>query len=875
MNSNPQHPQNDTDPARTAPADSIPAAAEALGPGLERSGDEAGGMHRRDFLGLLGATMAAAGASGCVRPPAEKIVPYVESPEQIVPGKPLFFATSMPRSGDALGLVVESHMGRPTKIEGNKLHPGSKGGTDAAAQAEVLTLYDPDRSQTIRRRGRISTWSNCLAELQAQLASERNRAGAGVRLLTPPVASPTQWRLIEQLLSELPGAQWYIHQPISRQHRTRATAAAYGAAYEPLYDFEQADIVVSLDDDFLTDGPGHTRYARDFADRRRVLGDQQSMNRFYVAECSISATGSKADHRLALRPSRLPQIALELLERLRRADAGEQDSILASLPKAERDQRAQSLSEAEQRWLDYAAADLGSAPGRSIIVAGPAQPLIVHLAAGAINQALGNIGKTVRYFPRADVLGQAKDDPSELCEQLDAGEVGMLLMLGGNPAYDTPADLDFGQRIEQADLSLHLSLFYDETSRFSKWHVPALHFLESWSDTRWIDGTASIVQPLLAPLYQGRSEHELLAALLDLSAESDYERVRATWRQQWSEGEPGSFERLWERSLHDGVVAASQHAAETPPWQLDGSVWQEALKTASVEPKRDAPRLELSLRADPTIGDGQHANNAWLQELPKPITKLTWDNALLLSPGTAEQWGLANEEVVRLSAGERSVEAPVWLTPLHPDGCATLHLGYGRPLAGSTGGNRGVNAYQLRTTEHLWTLPDVALAKTGSRYQLACTQEHFRLEGDDIARVQPLEAYLGQRTGGNDHASHPPLDHAYQLQGEPPPRGALQGMPPPEDPESYAWGMAIDMSACIDCGACVVACQAENNIPTVGKDGVALGREMHWLRIDRYYEGELDDDPHIVHQPMLCQHCEKAPCEVVCPVAAAPAGSTR
>jgi MoCo/4Fe-4S cofactor protein with predicted Tat translocation signal len=815
------------------------AATEEFQEFLQREfPQQAGEWHdpvsRRRFLQLMAASLALAGLSACTQPPPEKIMPYVRAPEEIIPGQPLFFATAMPLSGSALGVLAESHMGRPTKIEGNPQHPASLGATHAFAQGSVLTLYDPDRSQAITYANQISGWGTFLGAMSRVLDEQRRTAGRGLRLLTETVISPTMARQLQHILERFPAAKWHQYEPVNRSQVWQGARLAFGTAVEPQYRFDAADIVLALDADFLACGPGGgVRYAHDFAGRRRVWQGPAAMNRLYVVESTPSNTGAAADHRLALPPSALADFAYALAREL----AG--DAIQGP-------ERHSPLVEAHARWVRTAVGDLRDHRGNGLVIAGEHQPPAVQALAHAMNSALGNVGRTVVYTD--PVAARPVDQMAslrELVADMEAGEVELLILVGGNPVYTAPADLRFADHLAKVRLRVHLGLYIDETAALCHWHIPEAHYLEAWGDTRAFDGTVSLIQPLIAPLYGGSSAHELLAVLLGDLDPDGYRIVRDYWRGHLPAED---FERFWRTALHDGIIADT--ALSPRPVEFRGLQLDE--QTLPPPSPASPAALELVFQPDPTIWDGRFANNGWLQELPKPLTKLTWDNAALVSPALAERLGLHNEEVVELRYRGRMVRAPVWIMPGHAEDTVTVSLGYGRWRAGRVGTGVGFNAYTLRSSEALWSARGLEIVKTDARWPLATTQHHHSMEGRPLVRTVTLAQFL----------RHPELVHG--MGHDPPPELSLY---PEYAYQGYAWGMAIDLNACVGCNACVIACQAENNIPIVGKTEVIRGREMHWLRIDRYYAGSLDD-PETYFQPVLCMHCEKAPCEVVCPVAA-------
>ena len=811
-----------------APGGSRLPVHPAAGAGVGHATGLPAGLDRRELFQFLGASLALAGATACTRQPAEKIVPYVRQPEEIVPGKPLFYATAMTVGGFATGLLVESHMGRPTKVEGNPLHPASLGGTDPFGQAAVYSLYDPDRSQTLLSLGEIRPWSAFLGEMRTVLAEERPRRGAGLRILTETVSSPTLARQLHELVAALPEARWDKWEPTTRDNVREGTRLAFGSPLNVIPRVAAADVILSLDADFLACGPASLRHARDFAARRRAGASAGAMSRLYVVESAMTPTGARADHRRALRASEIEAFVR---------------SVATALGVPGADWGAGSFG--SDPFASAVANDLRAHGGRSLVLAGDHQPAAVHAIAHAMNGALGNAGRTVVY---TDPVEANPEDQVEslrrLVAEMLAGRVHTLLILGGNPAFSAPADFGFAAALQKVARRVHLSLENDETSVHCQWHVPEAHFLESWSDTRAFDGTATIVQPLIAPLYGGRSAHEVLAALSEQPERSGYELVRDTWSGKLR----GNFEEAWRRALHDGVVAGTAF----PPRPATGAAAFPS-RTAAGSPQTGAgTSLEITFRSDPTILDGRFANNGWLQELPKPMTKVTWDNVAAVSPATASRIGVQNEDVLELAVSGRRVRAPVWIVPGHPDDSVGVTLGYGRTKAGRLGSGAGFNAYAIRSSTALWQSSGLDVRKTGDRWPIAVTQSHHSMEGRNIARAVAAEEL---RRNPN----------AVQEMGETPAPGLTLYEPHPS--HDYAWGMAIDLGTCIGCNACVVACTAENNVPVVGKDQVMRGREMQWLRIDHYAEGDPQNPRH-AFQPIPCMHCETAPCELVCPVEA-------
>jgi MoCo/4Fe-4S cofactor protein with predicted Tat translocation signal len=780
---------------------------------------------RRDLLRVMAAAFGLAGLTGCTRQPKENILPYVRQPEEIVLGRPLFYATAMPFRGAAVGLLVESHEGRPTKVEGNPQHPASLGRTNLFHQASTLGLFDPDRSQAVYYHGRISTWGEFLgrmAELRETLGS-----GEGFHVLSEPLHSPTLMWQRQELRRSYPAMQWHEYDPIGDSSH-EATRAAFGQAANPIYDFSKADVVVSLDSDFLFAMPASIVYARAFAGRRHAEANRARMNRLYVVEPTPSITGDTADHRLPVKAREVEPFARAIAARIGAGSA-----------------QAGELRAELSRFVDAVAKDLQAHRGASIVIAGEYQPASVHALAHAINQSLGNVGVTVRYTQVSEPSAPPQSLPALVGAMRD-GRVKTLLILGANPAYTAPADLEFAKHLNSVPFRAHLGLYRDETGTLCEWHVPEAHFLESWSDAVAYDGTAGIVQPLIAPVYGGKTAHEVLGTLTETPDRSSYQLVKSFWQSQYRAAD---FEQTWERWLHDGVIPNTSFEDLRP---------SSAPASAPAQPAANQPPsqndLEIVFRADPSVWDGRFANNAWLQETPKPHTKLTWDNAIYISPRTAERLRLESRHVVELRYRGRSVRGPVWVVPGQADDSVTVFLGYGRTRAGRVATRAGYNAYALRTLDHPYFDGGLEVVRTGENYELACTQTHHTMAGRDVIHSASNAAFLK-----NPGLFKPEEEQEHEM--------AELSLYPGWTSKGYRWGMAIDLNACIGCNACVVACVAENNIPVVGKAQVARGREMHWLRVDRYHSGSLDN-PQVHFQPLPCMHCEQAPCEVVCPVAA-------
>ncbi len=833
--------------------------------------DPPGGASRRQFLQLMGASIAMAGLSACRRP-VQRIMPYTRKPEEIIEGIPLFYATAMPLRGVLSGLLAQSHEGRPTKVEGNPDHPVSRGATGVFEQASVLNLYDPDRSRSVLRDGAASTWA-AFVDFCRQLAVDA--AGKRLVVLSEETSSPTVAALRQQLAGRFPQLRWITYRAEGDDPVRLGLQRAFGSPYRPVYHFEQAQVIVSLDADFL--GPTAHNFVhatRAFADGRRLSTPQDAMSRLYVVESAYSITGGMADHRLRLRSSQIPAFAAALAARLG----------LGSGPTAF----------ADHPYVAAMAADLQQAGSRGLVLAGETQPPEIHALCAALNGALGSIGTAVTYLDAGEEPTRPQaEELVELVRDLNDGNVDALLLLGVNPVYDAPAGLDFGAAMKRAGETIHVGLWVDETARAARWHLPRAHYLEAWGDGRSYDGTLSVIQPLIAPLYaDARSDIEVLGALATGLDQAGYDLVRAGWRAVL----PGAFEQAWRKVLHDGFLPGTAFAPAADPPQPP---------TLGALPTPGDDDLELVFRLDPTVLDGVYANNAWCQELPDPTTKIVWDNVALMSPQTADRLDLSVEyskgkyyvDLVELTLGDRSVTLPVWVLPGHADDSISVTLGYGREITsnrphrkspfwdkdedtdvyghGALANGVGQNVAVLRPTASTRVATGVQVRKTGQTYLIITTQEHGTLdvEARPLVRVATYAEYEKQPdfvqefeapTPREPFAEYPALWENQHPAGT----AAMKDNPYYRN----QWGMVVDLNACTGCSACIVACNSENNISVVGKEHVGNGREMLWMRLDRYFISHGDDEapenPQMVVQPVLCQHCENAPCEAVCPVAA-------
>ncbi|MGI8494662.1 MAG: TAT-variant-translocated molybdopterin oxidoreductase [Pyrinomonadaceae bacterium] len=864
-------------------------------------------LSRRNFIKVMGASLAFAGLSGCVIQPAEKIVPYVRQPEEIVPGKSLYYATAMTLGGVAVGLLARSNEGRPIKIEGNPDHPGSLGATDVRAQAALLNMYDPDRSQQVLNRNNPSTWENFSSALRAAAEENRGNGGAGIRFLSETVSSPTLAAQFKQISAELPNSRWYQYEPINNDNATAGAKMAFGSPVQTVYKFDQADRILSLDEDFLSDFT--VRYAKDFAKKRFYHSEEKKdISRMYVVETSVTITGAKADHRLPVKPSQLTNVAKAIAAAL---------GVGGAAPAA-------GLTPEMTNWISAMAKDLLANRGKSIVVAGKNAAPTVHALAHAMNSTLGNVGTTVVYTdplqPNAEML--QSDAIKQLIGEIDAGTVKMLVILGGNPVYNTPIDARLTrERMDKIPFRVHLVQFVDETAEVCHWHVSEKHFLESWGDSRAYDGTVTLTQPLIQPLYDSKNIYEVVQLFLKENFDKkDQDIVKEFWQKQGiaaasktsaavagttqnantaavsvpssannnanaqaqpkptpaaaastpvsTAGASQNFEDQWRKVVHDGFIADSALPTRAMTAGTGFLTQPETVNQAS-------GGVEISIRPDPNIWDGRFANNGWLQELPKPLTKTTWDNVAYISPKTAQRFGLnqnreynaqtgAEEgtsfintkggnlfsDLVKVSyqGAEIGANVPVWIIPGQPDDVITLFTGYGRSRAGRVGSGIGYNAFDVSRTDAMWNgVGDLKVV--GDKATIASTQTHFNMEGRDILRSFDVEEF-----NKNPAAADQPNEYD-------------TSMYPGFQYNGNKWGMTVDLNSCVGCNACVIACQSENNIPVVGKEQVERSREMHWMRIDAYYTGDDLNNPDGLHfQPVLCQQCEQAPCEVVCPV---------
>jgi MoCo/4Fe-4S cofactor protein with predicted Tat translocation signal len=831
--------------------------------------------HRRDFMKLMSASflLAGLGLTGCRRP-VETIHPFAKQPEGYLHGVPKHFATSMPTRGSAIPLVVKSHEGRPVKVEGNPEHPLNAaltdeaghmhGGTDIFAQASILNLYDPDRARRILHKGQNSTRERVFDALAAAAKKFAGVQGKGLCVLMERSSSPSRARLQQVLATQLPQARWFTYEPMDGAVAHQAAAKAFGKPVHPLYRLDKARCILSLDADFITADDDSYLLIRGFSKGRRLKTASDEMNRLYVVESLMTVTGTNADHRLRLASSQIVALTMfmtaQMIEMGGQKDAtpGATEFVNALLDKSK------GLPEVAKAWAVACVKDLMEHAGSVAVLAGERQPLEVHLLAHAMNFYLGRQNGVVSYLPDEQ---PAAGTLVELAKALNAGEVDTLVLLGGNPSYNAPADLDWPATQRKASTVIRLAYNEDETTPQCDWHLPKAHYLESWGDQRTADGTLVPVQPLIEPLFGGLTELEVLSRLGGLGVTRPYDIARETFKQVCGDE---NIEEKWKRYLHDGFLTGN--ASEAVGVEIDWPTIAPAVVALAVNEAPTAQKLEVAFARDYSVDDGRYTNNGWLQELPDPISKITWDNVIMLSQKTALDLGVVvvdrnrmdlSVPVIRITLGNRSIEGPAWIQPGMADGVVGVTLGYGRPAAGRIGRNVGYNSYPIRTTTGMGFASGARLEITDRRFPLSCTQNHWSMEGRPVIREANLDEFKKNPTFANALNMHEP----------PGPRGA-DGQPKPAYPNpldvakqeaTHWWGMSVDLNGCVGCSACVIACQSENNIPIVGKEQVNRGREMHWIRIDRYFAGPVAD-PQVINQPMLCQHCEAAPCESVCPV---------
>jgi len=789
--------------------------------------DEPQSAERRHLLKLMAASAALAGA-GCSGPPPEKILPYVHDPEYRAPAEPFFYATALSLGGYARGVLVKNVDGRPIKVEGNPHHPASLGGTDIFAQASILDLWDPARSQNIIHDGEPSTYRAVQAALTSTMQSVSKAHGRGLRILTRTVCSPLLASQLDDILKRYPEAQWHQYDPLHEDNALDATRQLFGRPLQALFHFDIAERVVSFDADFLQGGPASVRHARDLVTLRNP--ERGTMSRVFAVETTPGLIGAIADECIALSPSDIERLITRLA------------SHFEVLPHQLDNDK--NIGQHVATFESNIVAELTQHQGRCLLVPGPRLSVTAHRLLHEINIKLGAMDRCLEFIEPAEARAvNHVQSIRALNDAITAGEVKALIIIDGNPVYDAPADSDFAKGLKTIPFSLHLAMYCNETSTACKWHVPKTHELEHWSDLRAFDGTITIVQPLLLPLYNGCSPHRLLSWLLADSPQDPYDMLRQFHQRS---NVSANFDSYWKDALRKGMVERSAYT----PINVRPSV--NTARSNSIFVNQPASAWTLLFSADDSVRDGEYSSNAWLQELPRPLNKLTWDNAALISPSSAASLGVNTGDFIQLATANGELVIPAWIQPGHADRCVTLPLGYGRVNAAGVAAGVGINAYPLRRSDGMWSVLIKSIKRVEGSYLFATTQHHARMEGRDIIRSATLSQFL---VTPNVATAKP--------EQRIPDKSLYEEYPY----DSYRWAMTINLNACIGCNACTIACQAENNIPVVGKDQVIRGREMHWIRVDRYYEGD-DSSPRTAFQPVPCMHCEHAPCEEVCPVGA-------
>jgi len=760
---------------------------------------------RREFIKLMAASFALAGLTGCEKSPFTTALPYVDQPDAATIGVPRYYATAVTLDGYAQPVLATTYDGRPTKLDGLPGHPVNKGRSDAFMQAAILQLYDPDRAQQPSYRNEPISWQDLVGKFSALRDQWKATQGASVRLLVEPYTSPTLQRQISEWLAEFPKTKIHLHDPTGLQDRRALTAAAYGEPFDLHYRLDRCGTVISFDDDFLGPGPHQVGNAIRWSEARR--GEGKPGIHLYCAESIPGATGAMAAMRIAVDASRMSVLADTLAVKI---------GVKAVA--------APGLSKDEALWVSRAADAIRNAPDKALVTSGLGAGRETASRVAQINQAIGAPGRTLAFTKPANDLSSSGSFAA-LIDDIHSGAVETLVIINSNPAYSAPGALNFSDTMARVACTIHIGQQRDETGSLCTYQLASTHSLESWSDALAVDGTATIIQPTVTPFYDVRTDHQIIEMLLghgDIAADAP---VKETWRARFGD----VFEDRWRQALHDGFVAGNSAPVIPQP--------QNSVEAINAD---NSGEVDVVFRLDPAVWDGRFSNVGWLQELPKPLTTLTWDNVITVSPGMAKRNGLDNGDHVEVAVNGRSISGPVWILPGQATNTISLALGYGRRRAGRVGDRIGYDAYSIRPVDYPWRARGTILKRDGSS-ELASTQLHHRLEGFDFVREVTEQ--------------HPAL----------PPPPSQASMYPAWPSAKHAWGMVIDLDTCIGCNACVVACTAENNVPVVGKDQVIAGREMHWLRIARYYSGE-PETPHSYFQPIPCMQCEDAPCEMGCPV---------
>jgi Fe-S-cluster-containing dehydrogenase component len=829
-------------------------AWKEFAPGAEDAPAELLGasLSRRRLLGIMGASAALAGSAattGCIRKPREEILPFSQRPEDLVPGRPLFYASAVAELGSVVGLMVESQDGRPTKIEGNPRHSGSQGAASVLAQASVLDLYDPDRTRIPLEGDDPRDWQAALDAVTKLVEGFAATQGKGLALVLRHVVSPTQLRQLAQLRQRMPEARLFVDDPMAPSHSLAAAELVGGPGACTFYTLADARVVAAFDSDFLGLETDHVRLTREWSRNRKVAKTTDDMSRLYVLEPHLTSTGTMADHRLRVRGSQVGDALVALAKALdgRVSWPDSAQGVVAGLPEP-------TLDDAGKALVTALANDLLANKGKSAVLVGERQPTWVHALGSLVNAGLGNNGSGQRWLVDRERL--ALEPVSALAAATD---VQAVLCFDTNPAYDTPAALGLEDKLAKL-VTVSFGPYRDETAKLARWHIPVSHYLEAWGDLQASDGTVSIQQPLIAPLHDTWSLTEWLGLVATGTMLDGYSLVKYGYAERLG---AAFSDKTWRRWVHDGVVTGIPREPVLPALDWKG------LPDAVGRGRAVVEGTEIDFHLCPKVGDGRYGNNGWLQELPHPITKLVWDNAAFVSAATAKGLGLADGDMVTLTVANRTLTIPAFVAPGQAEGTVSVTIGYGHDW-GTVSKDIGFDTYGIQPLADGGDLAWFAggqIAAAGGKHLLVSTQDYGRLKPpilvpEDIIKYEERPIVLEATKA--EWVEDPNFVEKVNLIPEERLRHLFD---PPKLTGKQQWGMSIDLNACTGCNACVIACQAENNIPVVGKGPCSMGREMHWIRIDRYFRGD-EDNPTAVVQPMACQHCEAAPCETVCPVAA-------
>ena len=814
---------------------------------------EDNGLSRRNFLSLVAASVALAGLEGCKKP-VQKIIPYVEAEIATIPGIPKHYASTMPFKNNALGVIIENHDERPVRVNGNEKHPSSMGKSNSFSQATTLDMYDPDRSRGVRLNGKKADWSEYVKYGQ----SINNKNGKGLAVLSQESSSPTMQFMHNEFKKTYPNADWVIYEPINNENLYKGIEKAFGKKLQPFNRLENAQTILSIGSDFLGVEDNSIYHTRKFALNRDLKDEKSTMNRFYAVESFMTPTGSSADHRLNVPRHEFGIVLKEL--------AGELKKLGLNI-------NAKSMKTSNHLWIKTVAEDLMKDKGQSIIIGGSDLSPELHCLIAGINSQLE---APIDYYPLDRSHVTSMKDFKALCEKMRKGLVDNLIILGGNPVYDAPADYNFEVGLSNVKSSVHLSDFYDETSKHCQWNIAQAHFFEAWGDAMTYDGYASVIQPQIRPLFDSKSALQVLTPVVFKEDRSSYDTIKKVWKDGIVK--ESNFERNWEKILHDGVYDKSLIKSKKVR-----SAKKVSTAVLSKDQTLESDKFEIIFTPSSSVYDGRYANNGWLQEIPKPITSLTWDNVAFISMKVAKKLNIRNGQMIQVSLGNASIKVPAWIVPGQNKKTITLELGYGREFSGRIGNGVGFNVYPLRTSTNMGCAMNASMKVLNETYPIANTQDHYGFEEDKLAapgfsnlsgdEVQSRIPDLVKQSTLEEYKKHPEFVQDIVESHKPDKKRSwadhsMYNIEPEYDySKGNQWGMSIDLTSCTSCNACSIACQSENNIPVVGKQQVMNGREMHWIRIDNYFSGD-PDNPAISTQSVACVHCELAPCEQVCPVEA-------